>query len=81
VYAHFRTEPPVIHGIVETRARNGDRSHIELCVDWPAFRIEETFQGENVVTEDGTRFGYRDPLSGDTGITRDLGEAPSSSDR
>jgi hypothetical protein len=80
-YALFRTEPPVVHGIVETRARNGDGSHIELWVDWPAFRIEETFEGENVgggelviATEDGTRFGYRDPLSGDTGVTRDFGE-------
>jgi hypothetical protein len=80
-YARFRATPPVIHGVVETRARNGDRSHIELWVDWPAFRIEETFEGQNVTggelviaTEDGKRFGYRDPLSGDTGITRGFGE-------
>jgi hypothetical protein len=66
-YAPFRTEPPVVHGIVEARARNGDGSHIELWVDWPAFRIEKRSEGENVgggelviATEDGTLFGYRD---------------------
>jgi hypothetical protein len=80
-YAQFRTDPPVIHGIVETRARNGDGSQIELWVDWPAFRIGETFEGENVAgrelviaTQDGARFGYREPLSGDTGVTREFGE-------
>jgi hypothetical protein len=79
--ARFQANPPVIHGRIETKARNGDNSRTEIWVDWPAFRFEETFTGENtaggelvVATEDGKLFGYHDPLSDGTGVTRGFGE-------
>jgi hypothetical protein len=48
-------------------------------VDHPAFRLELTFVDEKVdpliiATTDGRHLGYRDPATGETGITTSLGE-------
>jgi hypothetical protein len=75
----FGQNPPTIHGVFETRAPGeGVVLRDEVWVAWPAFRVEQRSKGGSgaliVATNDGRRFGYRDPVSGEVGVSKGLGE-------
>jgi hypothetical protein len=75
----FKRTPPAIHATYEARTRaEGTILRDEVWVDWPAFRLVQQVKGSRkrlvIATNDGKRFGYRDPASGEVGITRDFGE-------
>jgi hypothetical protein len=84
--AEFASSPPSLHGTYEYRSERETLTY-ELWIDWPAFRVyftakesaapdSEPVQPLILATPDGKRFGVRDPLSGETYVTRSLGEAP-----
>ena len=78
-FRRFAAAPPSIHGLLASHASTaGDSIRDELWVDWPSFRLVERFEGGGeplvVNSRDGKLFGYHDPLSGDTGVTRSFGE-------
>lgn len=75
----FDQSPPNIHGTFESGAPGeGVVLRDEVWIAWPAFRLEQRAKGGSgplvVATSDGKRFGYRDPVSGEVGISTGLGE-------
>jgi hypothetical protein len=76
----FDKSPPTIHGTFELLSQDeGMVVRDEVWVAWPAVRVKQRWKGSSrpvvIATSDGKRFGYRDPGSGEAGISRGLGGA------
>jgi hypothetical protein len=76
----FDQSPPTIHGTFELLSQDeGVVVRDEVWVAWPALRVKQRWKGSSgpvvIATSDGKRFGYRDPGSGEAGISRGLGGA------
>lgn len=79
LFAKLHANPPTYHGVAVSRAADpGNDFRLEVWMDPPAFRVEISNDGDRrrfiLLTQDGKRFGGREPVAREFGMMDGLTE-------